>query len=297
MTTSRVLLDKDRAAHIARLTLNKPERKNSYDPEMRREIGAALEDVAADDQIKVLLLRGAGGVFSTGADMGNAYRWYESDGDGRRPSQRRRLAVDRESFAFYHEYIGYPKATVAQVEGFALGGGFELALASDISIASRDARVGMPAARMLGPAIGNLHLFFHRLGPVLAKRLLLTGDIVEAAALAQLGVFTEVVDPERVAPRAEELAAQIARMPADGIAIAKQAWRLVEQSQAYQGEEAASVLFHAFATNLRFEPDEFNFVKERATTGTREALRGRDAHFEGAGATGSAGPPRPGKTE
>jgi enoyl-CoA hydratase/carnithine racemase len=114
---------------------------------------------------------------------------------------------------------------------------------------------------------------------VLAKRLLLTGEMLTAGELTHLGVFTEVVEPERVAARAEELAAQIAKMPADGIAIAKEAWRLVEQSQAYQGEEAASVLFHAFATNLRFESDEFNFVKERAGSGTSRALKARDTHF------------------
>jgi enoyl-CoA hydratase/carnithine racemase len=280
MTDSRVLLEKDRATHIARLTLNVPERKNSYDPQMRREMRAMLDDVASDDEIKVLLLRGAGGVFSTGADMRNAYRWYETPGDERRPSQRRKLAVDRESFSFYRDYIGYPKATIAQVEGFALGGGFELALASDISVAGSDARVGMPAARMLGPVIGNLHLFFHRLGPVLAKRLLLTGEMLPASELAHLGVFTEVVAPDRVAERAEELAALVAKMPADGIGIAKEAWRLVESTQAYQGEESASVLFHAFATNLRFEKDEFNFVKERAAKDTSQALKARDSHFK-----------------
>lgn len=280
MSDPRVLLDKDRETHIARLTLANPERKNCYDPPMRRAMREALADVANDDDIKVLLLRGAGGVFCTGADMRNAYRWYETKGDDRRPSQRRKLAVDRESFSFYHEYIGYPKATVAQVEGYALGGGFELALASDVSIAGRDAKVGMPAARFLGPVIGNMHLFFHRLGPVLAKRLLLTGEIVTASELSRPDVFTEVVAPDAVADRAEAIAAQIAKMPADGIAIAKEAWRLVEQSQAYQGEEAASVLFHAFATNLRFEPDEFNFVKERGQSGTTEAFKTRDAHFD-----------------
>jgi enoyl-CoA hydratase/carnithine racemase len=280
MTDPRVLLDKDRETHIARLTLNQPERKNCYDPEMRRAMRAALDDVASDDDIKVLLLRGAGSVFCTGADMSKAYSWYETAGDDRRPSQRRKLAVDRESFSFYHDYIGYPKATVAQVEGYALGGGFELALASDISIASRDAKVGMPAARFLGPVIGNIHLFFHRLGPVLAKRLLLTGETVRVSELSRPDVFTEVVAPEDVAARAEQMAAQIAKMPADGIAIAKEAYRLVEQSQAYQGEESASVLFHAFATNLRFEPDEFNFVKERGRAGTSEAFKSRDAHFD-----------------
>lgn len=280
MTDARVLLEKNAETHVARLTLNDPERKNCYDPPMRRAIGAALADVANDDAMKVLLLRGAGGVFCTGADMRNAYKWYETPGDERRPSQRRKLAVDRESFSFYHDYIGYPKATVAQVEGYALGGGFELALASDVAVAGRDAKVGMPAARFLGPAIGNIHLFFHRLGPVLAKRLLLTGETIAVGDLPRPDVFSEVVAPEAVAARAEALAALIAKMPADGIAIAKEAFRLVESTQAYQGEEAASVLFHAFATNLRFEKDEFNFVRERSKSGTTDSFKARDEHFD-----------------
>ena len=279
MPDPRVVLEKDAATHIARITLNQPEKKNCYDPPMRRAIGEAMRDIANDDDMKVLLLRGAQSIFCTGADMQNAYSWYETKGDDRRPSQRRKIAVDRESFSFYHDYIGFPKATVAQVESYALGGGFELALASDISVASPETRVGMPGARFLGPAIGNLHLFFHRLGPVLAKRLLLTGEIMPVANLPRPDVFTEIVPQERVAERAEEYAAQIARMPADGLVIAKEAFRLVEQTQAYQGEESASVLFHAFATNLRFEQDEFNFVRERSRSGATSAFKTRDAHF------------------
>ncbi len=279
MPDPRVVLEKDAATHIARITLNQPEKKNCYDPPMRRAIGEAMRDIANDDDMKVLLLRGAASIFCTGADMQNAYTWYETKGDDRRPSQRRKIAVDRESFSFYHDYIGFPKATVAQVETYALGGGFELALASDISVASPETRVGMPGARFLGPAIGNLHLFFHRLGPVLAKRLLLTGEIMAVANLPRPDVFTEIVPQERVAERAEEYAAQIARMPADGLVIAKEAFRLVEQTQAYQGEESASVLFHAFATNLRFEQDEFNFVRERSRSGATSAFKTRDAHF------------------
>ena len=279
MPDPRVVLEKDAATHIARITLNQPEKKNCYDPPMRRAIGEAMRDIANDDDMKVLLLRGAQSIFCTGADMQNAYSWYETKGDDRRPSQRRKIAVDRESFSFYHDYIGFPKATVAQVESYALGGGFELALASDISVASPETRVGMPGARFLGPAIGNLHLFFHRLGPVLAKRLLLTGEIMPVANLPRPDVFTEIVPQERVAERAEEYATQIARMPADGLVIAKEAFRLVEQTQAYQGEESASVLFHAFATNLRFEQDEFNFVRERSRSGATSAFKTRDAHF------------------
>ncbi|MGW6425595.1 enoyl-CoA hydratase/isomerase family protein [Nocardia sp. NPDC055053] len=285
-TDGRVLYELDPDRRIATITLNNPAQRNSYDAAMRDDIARCLDRVADDDDITVVLLRGAEQVFSTGADMNNAYGWYgeraAADGERtapRRPSQRRRLTVDRKSFGFYHEFLGFPKVTVGEISGYALGGGFEMALMTDISVIARDTRIGMPAARFLGPALGSLHMFFHRLGPVLARRLLLTGDIVEAASVEHLGVFTETCDPAAVTARARYWAEKAAKMPADGVVIAKEAFRMVEQSQAYQGEEVASYLFHAFGTNLQFAPGEFNFVKTRAEHGTKEAFRLRDAHF------------------
>jgi enoyl-CoA hydratase len=290
-------MERDDASGIARLTLDNPERRNAYDPAMREQLGIYLDELAYDDDIKVVILRGEGGVFSTGADMNNAYAWYgdgtstgdKSDANGsgngkaaksRRPSQRRRLLTDRKTFDFYHFFLGYPKATVAEVSGFALGGGFELALMADIAVVGSDCQVGMPATRFLGPALGSLQMFFYRLGPVLARRLLLTGDTIDAAELAGKDVFTEVVEPGAVESRAAWWAAKVARMPADGIVMAKEAFRLIEQLQGYQGEEVLSYLFHAYGTNLRFEEGEFNFVKTRAEHGTRKAFEMRDEYFE-----------------
>ncbi|MCV7317035.1 enoyl-CoA hydratase/isomerase family protein [Mycolicibacillus parakoreensis] len=281
----RVHFEADPDQRIATITLNNPARRNSYDAPMRDAIARCLDRVADDDDLVVVLLRGAEGVFSTGADMNNAYGWYGERGQKdpeaakRRPSQRRRLAVDRKSFGFYHNLLGFPKVTVGEISGYALGGGFEMALMTDISVIARDTKIGMPATRFLGPALGSLHMFFHRLGPVLARRLLLTGDIVEAGTLEHLGIFTETCDPAAVPARARYWAQKTARMPADGVVIAKEAFRLVEQSQAYQGEEVASYLFHAYGTNLQFAPGEFNFVKTRAQHGTKEAFRLRDEHF------------------
>lgn len=284
MTTGddRVLFDVDRDKRIATITLNNPTQRNSYDAAMRETVGRCLDRVAEDDDITVVLLRGAEGVFSTGADMNNAYGWYGDEGSAqakRRPSQRRRLTVDRRSFGFYHNFMGFPKVTVGEISGYALGGGFEMALMTDISVIARDTKIGMPATRFLGPALGSLHMFFHRLGPVLARRLLLTGDIIEAGAVEHLGVFTETCEADKVAKRARYWAEKAAKMPADGVVIAKEAFRLVEQSQAYQGEEVASYLFHAYGTNLQFAEGEFNFVKTRAQHGTKEAFRLRDEHF------------------
>src|SRR5262245_44720879 len=138
VSDSRVLMERDASTGIARLTLANAARRNAYDPAMREQLGAYLDQLASDDEIKVVVLRGEGGVFSAGADMANAYSWYGKDaaaqdgGRPRRPSQRRRLSVDRKTFGFYHNLIGYPKVVVAAVRGFALGGGFEMALMADI---------------------------------------------------------------------------------------------------------------------------------------------------------------------
>ncbi|OBK74017.1 enoyl-CoA hydratase/isomerase family protein [Mycobacterium sp. 1274761.0] len=280
-TDDRVLFEADADKRIATITLNNPAQRNSYDAAMREAIGRCLDHVANDDDLTVVLLRGAEGVFSTGADMNNAYGWYGKDKQAKksRPSQRRRLTVDRKSFGFYHNLLGFPKVTVGEISGYALGGGFEMALMTDISVIARDTKIGMPATRFLGPALGSLHMFFHRLGPVLARRLLLTGDIIEAGAIEHLGVFTETCEPTKVTARARYWAEKAAKMPADGVVIAKEAFRLVEQSQVYQGEEVASYLFHAYGTNLQFAEGEFNFVKTRAEHGTKEAFRLRDEHF------------------
>lgn len=292
-TDDRVLFDVDPDRRIATITLNNPKQRNSYDAAMRDAIERCLDQVAEDDDITVVILRGVEGVFSTGADMNNAYGWYgderlreergtgekETEAARRRPSQRRRLTVDRKSFSFYHNLMGFPKITVGEIGGYALGGGFEMALMTDISVIARDTRIGMPATRFLGPALGSLHMFFHRLGPVLARRMLLTGDIIEAGEVEHLGVFTETCSPEALTARARYWAEKAAKMPADGVVIAKEAFRMVEQSQAYQGEEVASYLFHAYGTNLQFAPGEFNFVKTRAQHGTKEAFRLRDEHF------------------
>jgi enoyl-CoA hydratase/carnithine racemase len=263
-----VIYEKDPVAHIARITLNRPEKLNAMTLDMYERIVAHLDDVAEDDRIKVVILRGAGENFTAGVDMAEVYDWYGPsegpDGKRRRPSQRRRLVVDRKTSRVYDRVTYHPKVTITAVRGFALGGGLEFLMSSDISVVGDDAKIGMPATRYLGPVLGDLHLFFHRLGPVLAKDLLLTGRIAAATELAGRGVFTRFVPAADVTEVAEQLAAQVARMPADGIVIAKEAYRLVEQSMGMGLSEVCSYLLHAYGTNLQFEKDEFNFVRNRS---------------------------------
>ena len=91
MSDPRVVLEQDRTTGIARITLDNPARRNAYDPAMRQQMAEYLDVLADDDEVKVVMLGGAGGVFTTGADMGNAYAWYGPDAaEGHRKRLRQR---------------------------------------------------------------------------------------------------------------------------------------------------------------------------------------------------------------
>jgi enoyl-CoA hydratase/carnithine racemase len=274
-----VLYEKNAVSHIARITLNRPAKLNAMTLDMYERIVAQLDDVAEDDQIKVVILQGAGENFTAGVDMAEVYNWYgpadsadNGAGKKRRPSQRRRLVADRRTTRVYDRVTYHPKVTITAVRGFALGGGLEFLLGSDMSVVGDDAKIGMPATRYLGPVLGDLHLLFHRLGPVLTRDLLLTGRIAAASELAGLGIFTRFVPAGDVAATADQLAAQVARMPADGIVIAKESYRLVEQSMGMAHSQVSSYLLHAYGTNLQFEKDEFNFVAKRSANDLAETF-------------------------
>ena len=277
--TNHVLYTKNTESHIARLTFNRPEKMNALTMDMYDAMVEYLDDAAEDDNIKVVILNGTGGNFSAGQDLNEVYEWYVTPGETRRPSQRRRLTVDRKTFSQYHKLLFHPKVTIAQADGVALGGGLEFLMSCDLTVVSSDLRIGMPATRFLGPVLGNIQLFFHRLGPVLSKDLLLTGRIASVDSL-DASLFTQVVAPGELEAATNKLAATVGRMPADGIVIAKEAYRLVEESTTLGLSEVTSYMMHAYGTNLRFEPDEFNFVKKRAEIGLSEAFDARDEFFD-----------------
>ena len=142
----------------------------------------------------------------------------------------------------------FPKVTVAQVETYALGGGFELALMSDIAVVGRDARLGMPGARLLGPALGNLHLFFYRLGPVLARACCSPATSSTPAARASRHLHRRL-RARRGGRARRALGGKVARMPADGLAIAKTGFTLIEQTTLRRG--AGDRLFDP---RVRYQP-------------------------------------------
>ena len=192
--------------HVAELSLNRPERRNAMTWEMGAAIAAAVQDLNARDDVRVLVVRGAGDSFSAGGDFGLLEERANSTGDENRRAMR----------AFYTSYLSLLELRVpviAAIAGHALGAGLCFALACDVRIAADDAKLGVTFVRIgLHPGMGATHLLERAVGAAHAADLLLSGRIVDAAEALRIGLVS------RVCPRGE--LAQTARALADEIASA-----------------------------------------------------------------------------
>jgi enoyl-CoA hydratase len=183
----------ERAGGVAVLTLNRPEKRNALSIELRYELADVLDGLAADDSVGALVVTGAGTAFCSGMDT------TQFGGD---VTNRRRI-VESSSAAF-GTYGRVPKPVIAAVNGPAIAGGFALALLSDIRIASPTARFGFgPLPPGVPPSYAAARA---ALPAALARELALTGRIVESREALDLGVVSDVVEPDALMPRALELA-------------------------------------------------------------------------------------------
>ncbi|MEU7817800.1 enoyl-CoA hydratase-related protein [Pseudonocardia sp. NPDC049154] len=189
--------------HAAWLTLNRPERLNALDAELKRQLVAAAVDATVDPDVWVVVLRAAGGkAFCVGADL-KAMR--ERDGAGGRTATPM-IEVERN---VYEGVLEIPKPTIAVVDGYALGGGCELAMACDLRVASDDAVFGMPESlRGMGANFGSVLL--PRLIPrALAMEMLYFGDRVPADRALAMGLVNRVWPKAELAKRVEEWVAEL----------------------------------------------------------------------------------------
>jgi enoyl-CoA hydratase/carnithine racemase len=187
---------------IARITLNRPKKRNAVSPEMAVGLEAALDRLEADPDLRVGVVSGAGPAFSAGADL-----TYVARGEGGR------LSTERGGFA---GFVRYPrrKPLVAAVHGFALAGGFEITLACDLIVAESTAQFGLPeVSRGLIANGGGVLRLAGTLPRAQALDLVLTGRRLDAAEAARLGLVTRVVEPGQALDAALALAATIASYP------------------------------------------------------------------------------------
>lgn len=196
-----VLVDRP-AAGIARLTLNRPDRKNALSTALRDRVSDALESLAVDEGVKVAVLTGAGAAFSAGFDLN------EFAEAGRDEAFKARLwaSSDRYHLALLH----FPLPLLAAVNGVALGGGFDTGVLCDIRLAGKSARFGHPEAAFGDVVYGPLQ---DLVGGAVARDLCLTGRMIDAGEALRLDLVAGVVEDEALPAAALQMAAGIARAP------------------------------------------------------------------------------------
>ena len=269
------------------ITMNKPETLNALNIEFSREIDEAFTEVEHDDDVKVVVIKGAGKAFSAGYDLGRVYFVY-GGGSGkpedktRRPSQRSRLAYDRWRSESLQKIFLLNKITIAQVHGYCIGGGLYMSLCCDMTIAAEDAKIGHSEQR-LGFS-GAMYVFpieVALIGQKRARELLLTGKLIDGTEAERIGLVNQVVAADQLEVETRKLAKSMTLLPRDGIAIGKATARLAYDSMGLSSAFGQGYIGHTLFTNLRYEEGEFNFIKRRRDVGMREAFKERDARYKG----------------
>ena len=204
--------------HIAELALNRPEAMNAVSTQMALDLGAACVQLSADQNVRVVLITSTNAkAFCVGADLKERSSFSDADLVAQRPVAR----------AAYSGVLNLPMPTIAVVEGFALGGGLEIALSCDLIIAGSAAVVGLPEVSVgVIPGGGGTQLLTRRIGWSKAAGMIFTGRRMSAVEAAGLGVVDEVIEAGTARDRGLELATQVAANSPVGLRQAKRAMRL-----------------------------------------------------------------------
>jgi enoyl-CoA hydratase len=236
----------ERAGAVATLTLDRPRALNALDEETLRELARVVRDVRRDAALRALVVTGAGEkAFSAGADIPAMARMSASDGHA-----YSRLGHD---VLARLEALSIP--VIAAVNGVALGGGLELALACDLILASERARLGQPEINLgLIPGFGGTQRLVRRIGQTRAREVIYLGHPLAAEDALRVGLVNQVVPPGRLAEEAARLAAELAAKPPVALAQAKRATAVAADTDLETGcryeVEAFAV---AFASEDRVE--------------------------------------------
>ncbi len=279
---SQIEMERLDDGRIARITFNRPEKLNAFTLSMYGELDELITEAEDDDAVKVIILRGSGSSFSSGQDLAEVGLMYGfgTQKDDRRPSIRRRLNVDRRWANRYLHFFECSKLTIAQVHGHTLGTGFALMLQADFAIAAEDANIGHPGERIAGPGLDfNLPLWISHLGMRRAKELIFTGRTLTGAEAAEIDLVNKAVPLADLEDEVMRLAKELCLMPADGIVMGKEAFRMSYHLMGLSSAFAFGAISHTLGTNLRFEPGEFNYFRERREMGARDAFHLRDERY------------------
>ena len=263
----------------ARITLNRPEKRNALSFQLQSELHEALWEADNDTEVHGIILRGAGKSFCAGYDLapgpgtgppaGNperkyrGFRGFEDDTWQLERQQRLRMAL-----------FDMHKPVVAQVHGHCLAGGTDIALLCDMIIAADDAVFGFPPARDLGALPNNMWLY--NVGPQWAKRLTLTGDTITGAEAAQIGLVLKAVPAELLEAEVEGLVDRFAKIDVELLTANK---RIVNLGLELMGARTLQRLAAENDARGHQTPSARGFTKLAVEKGLKVAIRERDAKF------------------
>ncbi|MFN2399451.1 MAG: enoyl-CoA hydratase/isomerase family protein [Gemmatimonadaceae bacterium] len=245
---------------IAMVTMNRPEKRNALDGQMRCAFLGVMDKLDRDANVRAIVITGAGDkAFVAGADIGEF--------EGRTPVDQWRVM---KLPTVFHAIERSPKPVIAAVNGFCLGGGMELALACDIRIASTSARFGQPEVNLgIIPGGGGTQRLPRIVGLGAALKLILSGELIDAVEALRLRLVEEVVEPGQLIERALAIAETIASKSPVAVAAAKEATRAAFNLSLDDGLKLETSLF------------QLCFSSEDKAEGVRAFLEKRAANFAG----------------
>jgi enoyl-CoA hydratase len=266
----------ERRGPAAWITLNRPDKLNAMNVELVRELARCLRDVEADDEVKVVVLTGAGRAFSAGYDISEEV----SDRIISAEQWRAALAVDVE---LAMQLWSLSRPTIAAVRGWCLAGACELAMACDMIVATSDARFGEPEIRYGSGPVALLMPYM--LGQKKTNELLFTGDTIDAQEAYRCGLVNRVVEASELESTVDELVRKIAPTPLAVLRLTKLALVRAYEAMGLRSAVAANLDLSAIL-NAADTPEQLEFDRIVAADGLKAALRWRDSRYGGLGDKG-----------
>lgn len=259
---------------IATITLNRPEKYNTLRPSLLRDLDDALREANTDNEVKVIILEGAGDAFCAGFDFSDGLEHFEDiTEENYDPGMDVDLVINPYK-SYLTQFMGLwrgLKPTIAKVHGYCIGGGSEMALCADLVIASDDARIGTPYSRVWGCHLSGMWVY--RLGLARAKYYALTGEAVSGKKAAEIELINDAVPLEELDATVQALAEKLARIPFTQLMAMK---LIVNQAYDNMGLQSTQTLGPILDGIMRNTPEGRDFVHVANEHGVKEAVIRRD---------------------
>ncbi len=270
---SKVLYEKD--GRIGRITLNRPEVMNAIDDELPRALADCVEQANADPGVHVIILSGNGDAFCAGYDL--SYYAEAASGAGNSVTQdmpwdpmKDYAFMKRNTDLFMSLWRSF-RPVLCKVHGYAVAGGSDIALCSDIIVMAESAEIGYMPTRVWG--CPTTAMWVYRLGAERAKRMLFTGDRIKGPEAERLGLVYQSVPDADLDQAVEQLAQRMATVPVNQLMMQK---LVVNQAYENMGLQVTQMMATVFDGITRHSPEGLNFKQRAEAVGWKEAVRERD---------------------